>query len=573
MSTQTLEFILKMRDEATAGWNRFKSRVERDSSAMRTMMSGLGGVLAGVGGVATVMASVRASNEQEEATTRLSSALQNAGIWSAELQKQMEKLSTAYQKTTKFSDETVTNVQAMLVAMTGLAGDAVAPLTQATLDLASGMKIDAEQAARMIGRAIAGGTALGKMGIQFDKNATSAEKVATVIDVVNQRFGNLAQREGAAASGRLAILNNQFGELLETMGDRMKELIVPLFPAINAVLTLAGKIVNVLVFGLSAGFAELFAQIAYAGFLISAMLEEIGLSTKEKTAWYRHMWESGTQRANEYSQKLMDVFKGEEASTTKISAKGKALKDAGDDAEKLAKAMEKMSGKEIEFINEAQANRFKDAAERAEHIQKFLAQSLAMRRDMIAEEAKATMLKPLEGVKPIEGVSAEATAKLTDFEQKFVEIQDVSKRTSDIMLNAMDSGVDSMVDSMLQGTATIAEAFSKLAQSVVADLIKMIAKALLWKLIMFGFDLLTGGAGTLFTEIPSFARAGGGGGGEMLSPSLARAGLAGAGGPTANFTINVNAMDARSVREWLGKTDTRSAIVASFRDAWDKEKA
>ncbi|MEW6511882.1 MAG: phage tail tape measure C-terminal domain-containing protein [Bacteroidota bacterium] len=573
MSTQTLEFILKMRDEATAHWNRFKNRIERDTSALGRMMSGIGGILAGVGALAGMRAAITASNEQEQATTRLSSALQNAGIWSANLQHQMEQLSTSYQKTTRFSDETVTSVQAMLVAMTGLAGDAVAPLVQATLDLASGMQMDAEQAASMVGRAIAGGSAVGRMGIQFDKNATSAEKVAKIIEVVNQRFGNLAQREGAAASGRLAILNNQFGELLETMGDRLKEMVVPLFPALNAIITIAGKVVNILVFGLSAGFAMLFGQIAFVGMNISAMLEKIGLSTKEKTAWYRHMWESGTTRANEYSQKLLDVFKSEEVSTSKISAKGKALNEAGDAADKLAIKMEKLAGQEIEFINEEQAERFENAAKRAEHIAKFLAQSLALRRDLIAEDLAATAAKPMEGVTPVEPVSTESVARLTEFEEKMVKIQDLSSNAGRIMMNAFDSGVDTMVDAMVNGTEAMGAAFSKFARRVIADLLAMIAKAAIWKLIMFGLDVLSGGTG-FFTQfgkaaIPTANE----GAAPIVSPSLARAGFASAGGPTMNVNLTVQAMDARSVREWLGKTDVRASIVQTFRDAWDKEKA
>lgn len=572
MSNRTVEFLLKMRDDATAQWNSFRGKVQRDAMGLKSTFAGLGGIIAGVGSVALISKAIQASNEQEQATVRLSTALQNAGIYSKALLSQMEALSSAYQKNTKFADEQVTMVQAMLVAFTGLGGKALEPLLKATLDLAAGMQISGEAAANYVARALAGANSLGRLRMEMEKGATQGQRMATIIATVNKYFKDFAEKEGASAGGRLEKMRNQFGELMETIGDRLKEIILPLLPALNEILNLASGLVNVLVYGLSAGFAQLFAKIAMVGYYISTMLEKVGLSTKEKSTWYSRMWESGTKLAEKYGQQVADVFKSEQKHAGGLSAVGEAADTTAESVDKLIGKFEAMKNLDLTYVSEDQEKRFEDMAKNAERITNWMKQTADVRRALLQEDFEAMLKKPIEPVKEVQVPDVEV--KLTKFEDMFAKIQDLATQTGDIMMEAFSYGIDGMVQAMFDGTKSMGQIFSDFARQILIELTKMIVKAAIWKFIMFGLDLLTGGGG-FFTQFagsaagaPAITRGVGPDASGMasmaLTPEKRRAG---------NVTINVSATDAKSVREWLAKTDVRSQIVSSLRDAWEKEKA
>lgn len=245
---------------------------------------------------------------------------------------------------------------------------------------------------------------------------------------------------------------------------------------------------------------------------------------------------------------------------------------------KQADAIKEMheKGKELDlvFIDNEQKKRMEDAFKFFE----FLQQSQGTRQAAVKEQMDAWLQQQLQGtgveaLKPRHvppPISAHQSAELSKMEKEWQQFEITQESMNSFMVRNFDSSIDQMVNAMFDGTAAMDEAFANLGKSVLKEISAMIVKMLLFKAIS---GLLSFGTGTV---IPIDT-----GGGTMGSydranmdigptPSLARLG---GGGPSMNVNLTVNAMDARSVREWLGKTDTRSAIVASFRDAWDKEKA
>jgi hypothetical protein len=192
-------------------------------------------VIAATLSIATVRELVSASNEQELATAKLTQALKTQGATSSVVRDEMEAYSKSVEKVTTFSDEEVTKVQALLVSMTGLTGSALNPLTKATLDLASGLGIDAEEAARLIAKSEEGSDGLKRLGIEIGKTTSEQERIAKITEEVERRFGGMAEAAGETAAGKLKEFRNQVNNLEEAFGTIIKNAGGSLLPILTEV--------------------------------------------------------------------------------------------------------------------------------------------------------------------------------------------------------------------------------------------------------------------------------------------------------------------------------------------------
>lgn len=230
MGNREIEFIMKLRDQASAEWKKTVGQMEAGFNKLKTQVGKFGALIAGAFSVAAVQGMIRAFNEQENASARLTQALRNAGVTSKETQAEMERFSSQMQKLTVYGDEVVTNVQAMLTAMTGLTGQAVQPLTKAALDLASGLKIDAESAANLIAKTVEGQDALGRYGISVKGAKDESERLAMITDQVRQKFGGFAEAEAKTAAGQMKQFQNAVGDLQEEFGKLLASALTPIIP-------------------------------------------------------------------------------------------------------------------------------------------------------------------------------------------------------------------------------------------------------------------------------------------------------------------------------------------------------
>lgn len=233
MTNREWQFVMSLRDNFTAGWQKAVGNAQASLARMRQQLGQVQGWIAGAFSVAAIRNFMTAFQEQEKASARLQQALRNAGVTSQQAQKDMEAFSSQIQKATVYGDELVTNVQAMLVAMTGLAGDAIKPLTVAALDLASGLKINAETAAGLIAKTIEGRDALSRYGISVKGAATESEKLALITDQIREKFGGFAEREAQTAEGRTKQMQNAVGDLQEKFGELILRGLSPFVPLLQ----------------------------------------------------------------------------------------------------------------------------------------------------------------------------------------------------------------------------------------------------------------------------------------------------------------------------------------------------
>jgi hypothetical protein len=201
----------------------------RGAKASKKAIGGVGSSLGGlakkmalVGGayfggkalISGIKASTEAFGQQELAEKKLATAL---GFTSEKLLEQARAL----QQTTKFGDEDIIMMQSMLGAFTDNE-DEIAKLTEATLDLASGMGMDLKSAGDLVAKTIGSSTnALSRYGIEVKGAVGSTERLENLTGNVANLFGGQAKAQAETFSGSVQQMKNAIGDLGEKFGSEL----------------------------------------------------------------------------------------------------------------------------------------------------------------------------------------------------------------------------------------------------------------------------------------------------------------------------------------------------------------
>jgi hypothetical protein len=170
-------------------------------------------------------AAVMAFREAEAATNKLNQSLVNNGIYTKALSADYEKIAKDLQGVTAFEDDAIKAAMAQMQAYLGQT-KITKELMTATLDLAAAKKIDLSTAAEMVGKSIGTGTnALGRQGIELDKNASKSERMSKVLEGLNTQFGGQAEVT-AKGYGALDQMKNAVGDLLEIVGEKLAPFVI-----------------------------------------------------------------------------------------------------------------------------------------------------------------------------------------------------------------------------------------------------------------------------------------------------------------------------------------------------------
>ena len=225
------------------------------------LMGQLAGLVTGFAAVALAKKSLHDFMEDERAANRLAGALRNAGVsaeYLAATQKEMQEFSMSVQKVTAYSHTTVDEIQAMYAAMTGLTGKAVRPLVWATLDLATGLGLDAQSAATLIAKSMEGSNSLSRYGIQLKGTETQTDKLNVITGKIQERFGNFAANELSTTAGKLKNLANVTELARENFGKFLAQGINPILPALAKMVDWIGKAILSVLLSLQIHFANMF---------------------------------------------------------------------------------------------------------------------------------------------------------------------------------------------------------------------------------------------------------------------------------------------------------------------------
>lgn len=163
--------------------------------------------------------SLKAFEEAESATRKLSQALQAQGIFTTKLRDEYKSYAEAVELATGVDGDALVGAQATAQSFLGQT-KITKELTAAIADLSQAKGIDLNSAATILAKTIGTGTnALAREGLEIAKTATTAERYAAVLQFVEGRY----KGQAAAANqglGSLRSLQTQFGNLQEAIGAR-----------------------------------------------------------------------------------------------------------------------------------------------------------------------------------------------------------------------------------------------------------------------------------------------------------------------------------------------------------------
>jgi len=238
---------LRTRDDVTQELGRLEGTFNRFGNGIESQFKRLGGVIAGAFAVNQIVAfgkeSVQAFSEAQDAESKYVAMRKASNNATGIAVEQMKELAASIQATTRHEDDHIISVAATLLKYNNLTDDVFPRTIKLAADMAE-IFGSLDGAAAQLGRALndpmSGMRILRMAGVELTdelkdqiKTLTDTGQTAAAQEVIfgelEKRFGGLGKAMGDTFSGQLEKLNNQFGDIKETIGEA-------LVPAIEAVL-------------------------------------------------------------------------------------------------------------------------------------------------------------------------------------------------------------------------------------------------------------------------------------------------------------------------------------------------
>lgn len=229
--------IEKSSKKSFAGLKDAAGSVGKAFKSLGNRVFSLQGLLAAAAGAFAVTKLIDAANKQEDAVTRLNTALAVTGSFSEEASKDLQDFASSIQDTTKFGDELVLN-QLALAKSFGASNEQAKSIVSAATDLAASLNIDLNSATRNVAKTL-GGFA-GELGeVIPELKSLTKEQLLTGkgIDILAKQFQGAARGQIQTFSGALTQSKNAFGGLLEELGFLLTK-----NPAVIAAINAAQKL-------------------------------------------------------------------------------------------------------------------------------------------------------------------------------------------------------------------------------------------------------------------------------------------------------------------------------------------
>lgn len=174
--------------------------------------------------------SVAAWETQKQAVDVLNATLTATGATAWTSSRQLQEMASSLQQITNYGDETIIQMQSVLLGFKNIKGDTFEDATKAILDMATVMKMDLSSAAQAVGKAlddpINGITSLQRQGFRFSESqkaviqslietgdTAAAQKI--IIDELNTTYGGAAEASVKATTQ----IKNAWDDLQEGIGS------------------------------------------------------------------------------------------------------------------------------------------------------------------------------------------------------------------------------------------------------------------------------------------------------------------------------------------------------------------
>ena len=207
---------------------------DRFSRGLKTVIAAAGAYFSIRAITSAVRGWTEAAKAQIAAETRLETLMKNVPGTTEKQIKAIKLYASELQGLTTVGDEVAISGASQLATFQ-LQADSIAKLMPAMNDLAVGtygVNVGQEQmiqTGNLVGKVLQGQVgALSRIGITFSKQqeemlktGTEAQKVATLMEVINQNYGGLAQSMAATDEGRIIQFKNAWGDFREELGKQV----------------------------------------------------------------------------------------------------------------------------------------------------------------------------------------------------------------------------------------------------------------------------------------------------------------------------------------------------------------
>ena len=205
-----------------------KTTKSLDKLSSKLTSVGTGALLAGGALAVGLTKFAQEASDAEAQQMKLNNSIKNSESVFAGNGKALRDQASALMKVVAADDDAIASSQSLLIQF-GRTEEEVLGLTPLVVDLSRKMGIDLDTAARAVGKASDGSAgALKKMGIEVIDLGGNASDTDNVISALSASVGGFAETEGASYAGQLEIMNNKFGELKESVGSGILDVVNPL---------------------------------------------------------------------------------------------------------------------------------------------------------------------------------------------------------------------------------------------------------------------------------------------------------------------------------------------------------
>jgi len=232
VATSNLEIVISAKDHASGILGGIGGAIGKIGKVVAGMA--IGAAVAGITAMGAALAlSVKEAMEAQEVQAQLEAVIKSTGGvagWSAT---QANALSDSLMGITRYSDETITSAQSLLLTFTNIGANIFPQATEAILNVSTALGQDLSTSAIQIGKAlndpIDGLTTLRRVGIQFsDSQEEMIKKLVESGDLLGaqqiilaeleRQFGGAAIAAGQTLPGQLDILRNSLLNVAEGVG-------------------------------------------------------------------------------------------------------------------------------------------------------------------------------------------------------------------------------------------------------------------------------------------------------------------------------------------------------------------
>lgn len=245
--------FLKIEDQAKSTGDKLGKDLEKGIGSVS--LGKLAAIGAGItaafkvasGAIGLLGDAIAGASAEVDSINRLNTALQLTGKFSQESSNDLINFSNELQASTKFANDAVLEVSALIQTLGNLDQQGLKGATKAALDLSTALGIDVNSAATLVGKAANGNVeAFKRYGVEIKKGATDAETFANALQTLQSRFGGASEAASQTFSGSLEKLKNVFGDVLENIGFAITQspALIALFNSLSKILVRAGDAIK-----------------------------------------------------------------------------------------------------------------------------------------------------------------------------------------------------------------------------------------------------------------------------------------------------------------------------------------